>query len=223
VELLGGGRSVPIAVRPGRPRPDAETVIPARATVLLYTDGLVERRRRALTDGIAQAGRTVQDGRDRALDDLATRIMGGLAPPGGYEDDVALLLYRHPAPLEVAFPADSAQLAPVREALRGWLARCQLSRRTAQNVLVAAGEACANAIEHGHRHTPGRIVRLRAEVDVDRLHLTIADSGRWRPPRPDPDSNRGRGTTLMRAMMQHLTITPGPDGTTVRMHTRIEP
>ncbi|MFC4052422.1 SpoIIE family protein phosphatase [Actinomadura syzygii] len=223
VELLADGRSVPLAVRPGRPRPTAETVIPARATVLLYTDGLVERRRRALTEGIAQAGRTVQDGRDQALDDLATRIMGILAPPGGYDDDVALLLYRHPAPLEVAFPAESAQLAPVREALRDWLARCQLSRRTTQSVLVAAGEACANAIEHGHRHTPGRIVTLRAEVDVDRLHLTIADSGQWKTPRPDLASDRGRGTALMRAMMQQLTITPGPDGTTVRMHTRIEP
>ncbi|NKZ08261.1 SpoIIE family protein phosphatase [Actinomadura latina] len=222
-ELLGGGRSFPLAVRPGRPRPDAETTIPARATVLVYTDGLVERRRRSLDDGIAQAGRTVQDGRDQTLDDLATRVMDRLAPPGGYDDDVALLLYRHPAPLEVAFPAESSQLAPVREALRDWLAQCRLSRRAAQNVLVAAGEACANAIEHGHRDTPGRIVRLRAEVDVDRLHLTIADSGRWKTPRPDPHSDRGRGTALMRALMQQLTITPGPDGTTVRMNTRIEP
>ncbi|MFA1546910.1 SpoIIE family protein phosphatase [Actinomadura chokoriensis] len=222
-ELLGGGRSLPLAVRPGRPRPDAEITIPARATVLLYTDGLVERRRRSLNDGIAQAGQTVQDGRDQALDDLATRIMSRLAPPGGYDDDVALLLYRHPAPLEVTFPAESAQLSPVREALRDWLAQCQLSRRTAQNVLVAAGEACANAIEHGHRHTPGELVRLRAEAGVDRLHLTIVDSGRWKTPRPNPAHNRGRGTALMRALTQQLTITPGANGTTVDMYTRIEP
>ncbi|CNE48409.1 PAS/PAC sensor hybrid histidine kinase [Mycobacterium tuberculosis] len=222
-ELLGDGRSLPLAVRPGRHRPEAETVIPARATVLVYTDGLVERRRRSLNDGIAEAGRTVQDGRDKAVDDLATHVMARLAPPGGYDDDVALLLYRHPAPLEMAFPAESSQLAPVREALRDWLAKCRLSRRTAQNVLVAAGEACANAIEHGHRHTPGDTVRLRVEADADRLHLTVADSGRWRTPRPDPGSDRGRGTALMRALMQQLTITPGPDGTTVQMHTRIEP
>ncbi|MFD0687829.1 SpoIIE family protein phosphatase [Actinomadura fibrosa] len=222
VELLDGGRSLPLAVRPGASRPEAGATIPPRATVLLYTDGLVERRRRPLSDGIAQAGEAVQDGRDEAVDDLATRIMTRLAPPDGYDDDVALLLYRHPAPLEVTFPAESSQLGRVRDALRGWLARCGLSRRTTQNVLVAAGEACANAIEHGHRHSPGDAVRLRAEAHADRLDLVIADSGRWRTPRAEPDPNRGHGTALMRALMQEITITPGPDGTTVRMHTRIE-
>ncbi|MFC7511355.1 ATP-binding protein [Streptomyces thermocarboxydus] len=68
---------------------------------------------------------------------------------------MALLLYRHPAPLDITFPAESSQLAPVRRALRGWLAQCELPPNAVQNVLVAVGEACANAIEHGHRHTPG--------------------------------------------------------------------
>ena len=38
-------------------------------------------------------------------------------------DDVALLLYRHPGPLELEFPAEAGRLAPVRSALRGWLER----------------------------------------------------------------------------------------------------
>ncbi|MES9538515.1 MULTISPECIES: SpoIIE family protein phosphatase [unclassified Actinomadura] len=220
-ELLDGGRSVPIAVGSARPRPVAATTIPARATVLLYTDGLVERRRRSLYEGIRQVGDAVQDGREQGVDELATRIMTSLAPPGGYDDDVALMLYRHPAPLDVSFPAESSQLAPLREALRGWLAQCQLPRRTAQGVLVAAGEACANAVEHGRPTGGVHTIRLRAEAFVDQLHLTIADTGRWKPPGPDGGLNRGRGTALMRALMSNLTITPGPDGTTVHMNTRI--
>ncbi|MGW3770286.1 SpoIIE family protein phosphatase [Actinomadura verrucosospora] len=221
-QLLEGGRSVPIAVGSPRPRPDAATTIPARATVLLYTDGLVERRRRSLNEGIERVGHAVQEGGERGVDELATHIMTSLAPPGGYDDDVALMLYRHPAPLDVSFPAESAQLAPLREALRGWLAQCQLPRRTAQGVLVAAGEACANAVEHGRPAAGVHTVRLRAEAFVDQLHLTIADTGRWKPPGgPDADLNRGRGTALMRALMSKLTITPGPDGTTVHMHTWI--
>jgi PAS domain S-box-containing protein len=219
--LLEGGRSIPIAVGSPRPRPDAAATVPARGTVLLYTDGLVERRRHSLNEGIERVGHAVQDGGERGVDELATHIMTSLAPPDGYDDDVALMVYRHPAPLDVSFPAESSQLAPLREALRGWLAQCQLPRRTALGVLVAAGEACANAVEHGRPAAGVHTVRLRAEAFVDQVHLTIADTGRWKPPGGGADLNRGRGTALMRALMSRLTITPGPDGTTVHMHTRI--
>ncbi|WP_237538430.1 SpoIIE family protein phosphatase [Streptomyces sp. SID486] len=221
IRLLDEGRSLPLAVRPGRERPEAACALPARATLLLYTDGLVERRRRPLSDGIDQASEAVLEGRDVPVDTLATDVMARLAPAGGYDDDVALLLYRHPAPLDMSFPAESSQLAPVRKALRSWLAQCDLPPNTVQNILVAAGEACANAIEHGHRHAPGEAVRLRAEALVDNLRLTVADSGRWKTPQPELNAHRGRGVALMRAMMQQVTITPGPAGTTVDMQMRI--
>ncbi|TDT29201.1 PAS domain S-box-containing protein [Streptomyces sp. BK208] len=219
--LLEEGRSTPLAVRPGRARPEGECTVPARATLLLYTDGLVERRRHALTEGIEQACEAVREGRGTAVDGLAAHLMYRLAPEDGFDDDVALLLYRHPAPLELSFPAESSRLAPVRHALRTWLGRCDLPPRTVQNVLVAVGEACANAIEHGHRDAPGETIHLRAEALVDDLRLTVADSGRWKTPRPEKNAHRGRGVKLMRALMQHVTITPGPSGTVVDMHTRI--
>ncbi|MDQ2588334.1 SpoIIE family protein phosphatase [Saccharothrix yanglingensis] len=219
--LLEDGGSTPLAVRPGARRPEAECTLPPRATLLMYTDGLVERRRRPLTAGIDQAGEAVQEGRDTALDDLATQVMTRLAPADGYDDDVALLLYRHPAPLDLSFPAEAAQLAPVRKSLRGWLNQCGLPPHTVQSVLIAAGEACANAVEHGHRHTPHDPVRLRAETLVGDLYLSVTDTGRWKTPRPDLDQHRGRGVALMRALMQRVTITPGPAGTTVDMHLRI--
>ncbi|WP_327167264.1 SpoIIE family protein phosphatase [Streptomyces subrutilus] len=220
-QLLEDGRSLPLAVRPGKQRPEGACTIPARSTLLLYTDGLVERRRRPLSAGIDQASEALQDGRDTSVDDLATDVMSRLAPSGGYDDDVALLLYRHPAPLEMSFPAESSQLAPVRKTLRGWLDQCDLPPTTVQNVLVAAGEACANAIEHGHRDAPGDTIYFRAEAYVDKLHLTIADTGRWKAPQPELNAHRGRGMGLMRALMQRVTVTPGPSGTTVDMHTRI--
>ncbi|GIH94295.1 SpoIIE family protein phosphatase [Planobispora siamensis] len=220
-ELLEGGRSIPLAVHPGHPRPEAGHTMPARSTLLLYTDGLVERRRRPLTEGIVQAGAAVQDGRWAPVEELATHVMTRLEPERGFSDDVALLLYRQPAPLEVAFPADSAQLAPVRKALRDWLGRCDLSSAMVQRVLVAAGEACANAIEHGHRQAPGRTVRLRAVATAGDLHLTVVDSGRWKTPQPEANSHRGRGIALMRALMHEVSIAPGAAGTTVDMHARI--
>ena len=78
--------------------------------------------------------------------------MARLEPADGYQDDVALLLYRQPAPLEMEFAADVGQLAPSRAALRGWLTQAGVKPDQTLDVLIATGEALANAIEHGHRH-----------------------------------------------------------------------
>ncbi|GIE97564.1 SpoIIE family protein phosphatase [Paractinoplanes rishiriensis] len=215
-DLLDQGRSRPLGVRSPAGRPGAHYTVPTRATLLLYTDGLVERRRQPLTTGIDRVTDTVRRGRGAALEDLAADIMDRMAPDAGYDDDVALLLYRHPAPLELEFPAEATRLAPVRSALRGWLARCGIDPTTTQNVLVAAGEACANAIEHGHRHLPrGGRIRLRAAATAENLQLTVTDSGLWKTPQPAENPHRGRGFTLMRALMTEVTVTTGTAGTIV--------
>ena len=91
----------------------------------------------------------------------------------------------------------------------------------AQDVLVAAGEAIANAIEHGHRGSPGALVRLRAVSTADQVRLTVSDRGRWRSASPGDRTLRGHGIALMKALMQQVTIEPGPAGTTVDMYIRI--
>ncbi|GAA0461625.1 histidine kinase [Paractinoplanes deccanensis] len=220
-DLLDQGRSRPLGVHTPAGRPEAHYTVPSRATLLLYTDGLVERRRQPLTTGIERVAAAVQRGRGSSLEELATEVMAGMAPETGYDDDVALLLYRQPGPLELEFEAESTRLAPVRSALRGWLARAGIDTTTAQNVLVAAGEACANAIEHGHRHGPAGRIRLRAAATADYLRLTVADSGRWKTPQPGANPHRGRGLSLMRALMTEVTVTTGAAGTVVGLQARI--
>jgi GAF domain-containing protein/anti-sigma regulatory factor (Ser/Thr protein kinase) len=218
---LDDGHTIALGVRPNWPRPEARATLPARATLLLYTDGLVERRRSPLDDGISRVAALVQDGRTAMLDDLANQIMSGLAPSGGYQDDVVLLLYRHPAPLELKFPADVSHLAPTRKALRTWLTRAHLDPDQTMNVLIAAGEAVANAIEHGHRHSPHGTISLDATVLVDQVRLTITDTGTWKPPQPASESHRGRGIALMKGLMHDVSIEPDPAGTTVHLSARI--
>ncbi|OBH20326.1 SpoIIE family protein phosphatase [Mycobacterium sp. E3247] len=220
-QMLDDGHTIALGVRADWPRPEGRVILPARATLLLYTDGLVERRRTALGQGISRAATLVQDGRSSTLDDLANNIMSGLAPGGGYQDDVVLLLYRHPAPLELTFPADVSHLAPARTALRHWLTRTRLDPEQAMNVLVAAGEAVANAIEHGHRDKPEGTISLGATALVDQVQLTITDTGTWKPPQPASYPYRGRGIALMRGLMHDVTIDPDAAGTTVRLSARI--
>ncbi|GAA4966098.1 SpoIIE family protein phosphatase [Actinoplanes utahensis] len=219
--LLDQGRSRPLAVHPGDDRPEATYTVPPRATLLLYTDGLVERRRRPLSIGIDQASAAVRHGLGTPIEDLASEIMDRLTPDSGYDDDVALLLYRHPGPLELEFPAESGRLSGVRAALRNWLERCGIDANTTQNILVAAGEACANAIEHGHRDAPGGRIRLRAAATAGDLRLIVTDTGRWKTPDPATSPYRGRGLKLMRAFMHAVTVTSGTTGTIVDMQARI--
>ncbi|MFI9005719.1 SpoIIE family protein phosphatase [Actinosynnema sp. NPDC053489] len=221
--MLDQGRGLPLAVRPDRERPEATISVPARATLLLYTDGLVERRRRPITDGIDAAASAMQDARDVPVDELASRVMADLAPPNGYEDDVALLVYRHPAPLDVTFSAAPGELAPVRHTLRAWLDSCDITAQQTFDILVAAGEACTNAVEHGHRDHPGRPIRLRATALPDEVRLVVTDTGAWRAPEPVSDGRRGRGLHVMRGLVDSVTVLPGATGTTVEMHTRIVP
>jgi anti-sigma regulatory factor (Ser/Thr protein kinase) len=220
-QLLDGAAATPLGLSYAQSRPEASAVMPARSTLLLYTDGLIERRREPLDQGIRRATDLVQDNRDTSLEGLADEIMSRLAPSDGYQDDVALLLYRQPAPLEVEIPADPGQLSSTRATLRGWLTRAGLDPEQTLDVLIAVGEAVSNSIEHGHREQTEGTVSLRATVLADRLHLTVVDTGSWIPPQNDPNSHRGRGLMLMRALMQDVSIEPSKTGTTVHMHTRI--
>lgn len=221
IQLLDGGHTIALGIRGDWSRPEARVTIPAGATLLLYTDGLVERRRSPLDRGIARVADIAQDARTQGLEDLANQIMSQIAPPGGYQDDVVLLLYRHPAPLELNFPADVRQLAPTRNALRNWLTRVRVAPDQALNVLVAAGEAVANAIEHGHRHRPEGLIRLGAIAVGDEVKVTITDTGSWKAPQAASYPRRGRGIPLMRSLMHHVDIRPATDGTTVHLSARI--
>jgi serine phosphatase RsbU (regulator of sigma subunit)/anti-sigma regulatory factor (Ser/Thr protein kinase) len=220
-QILEDGRTIPVGVRPERSRPEARVTLPARAVLLLYTDGLVERRRTGLDDGIAKVCALLREGRDADLEQLASQIMHRLAPSDGYQDDVALLLYRHPGPLQIDFPASVDSLADVRHTLRDWLIRAEMSPDQIHDVLIAAGEAVSNSIEHGHRDRPGGAIRLRGTIGAEVVRLTIVDSGSWKLPQPAAQRHRGRGIKLMHALMQDVAIDPETAGTTVQLTAKI--
>lgn len=221
IRMLDDAHTIGLGIRPDWPRPEAGLQMPPGSTLALYSDGLVERRRMALEQGILVAAQKIWSGQGSRLEDLADDVMAELAPTGGYQDDVVLLLYRHPAPLEFAFPAEVSQLAPARSALRKWLTRTRLAPDQTMDVLVAAGEAVCNAIEHGHRHSPGGNVMMNAAVVQDHVRLTIVDSGTWKDVVTATPSNRGRGITMMRGLMEDVDIERSPVGTTVRLSARI--
>ncbi len=75
------------------PRADGAADLPDDATVLLFTDGLFERRGIPLDDGRDQVRRLLADFGDRPLEELCDRLLAVMLADGA-EDDVALLALR---------------------------------------------------------------------------------------------------------------------------------
>ncbi|MFC4148986.1 SpoIIE family protein phosphatase [Micromonospora mangrovi] len=82
-----------LGVRAPRPT-DLEFVLPAGATLVLYTDGLIERRDATIDDGLAALAR-VASRVDDDLDAFCQRLLVELAPPE-IHDDVAVVAVRRP-------------------------------------------------------------------------------------------------------------------------------
>ncbi|MFU8872243.1 SpoIIE family protein phosphatase [Micromonospora sp. SL4-19] len=80
-----------LGVRALRP-PDLEFVLPAGATLVLYTDGLIERRDATIDEGMAALG-AVAVRVDDDLDQFCQRLLVELAPPE-IQDDVAVVAVR---------------------------------------------------------------------------------------------------------------------------------
>ena len=123
--------------------------------------------------------------------------------------------------LTIDLPADPARLAALRERLRGWLHARGVSEWDVETVLIATGEACANAIEHGYRFAPEGITTLRAELHGDRLEIEVRDHGGWRAADGDDTGERGRGRLIMARVMDEATIVGTPEGTCVRLVKRL--
>jgi PAS domain S-box-containing protein len=215
--FLDQAQSLPLAAtKTARPRREGRITLAPGTTLLAYTDGLIERRRESLTDGVKRAAEALKNERHRHPDQLADYLMKELAPPAGYDDDVAVLLYRHPPPaLHVELPALTASLAPMRAQLRDWLTGAAVDPETAVDIILAVGEAASNAVEHaGHRASHPVDLAMTARITGVGLRLVVADNGCWRPPAAEP-GYRGHGISLMKALVDTVDIKATDHGTTV--------
>ncbi|MGY1742214.1 MULTISPECIES: SpoIIE family protein phosphatase [unclassified Blastococcus] len=93
VRLLDLPGELLLGVDPTTPRTDRAEVLEAGSTVLLHTDGLVERRDRDLDTGTAQLVAVLEEAADLPLEQLCDRVLQRLFLPDA-EDDVALLALR---------------------------------------------------------------------------------------------------------------------------------
>ena len=234
---LTGAVAPPIGVTPDGSFTEAELVLPPEATLLLYTDGLVERRGASVLEGIERLGREASEALgasgasgasgvqpDDGLEGLCDHLLHTFLEEGHVEDDVALLALRL-APsvegeLDVRLPAEARNLVQVRSALRRWLHEVGTSEQQADEVLVACGEACANVVQHAYSATTATgDLLVEARVLEDTIDLRVRDEGQWRPA---TDRGGGWGLQLMRALMDEVEVEHTAAGTTVSLRRRVD-
>lgn len=89
---LEDGAGLLLGVDPGAPRPGARDLVPADATVLLYTDGLIERRGGSLDDGMELLREHTADLARESLDVFCDELLLRLGADNA--DDIAVLAVR---------------------------------------------------------------------------------------------------------------------------------
>jgi PAS domain S-box-containing protein len=219
--VLTDARTVPLAVRRDGPRPQASQLLPPGSTLLLFTDGLVERRRESIDDGIARAADVLLETTKLPLEAVADAVLRELAPAAGYDDDVAMVIYRHQqAPLRIGSDATADQLADIRHRLSEWLRAADVPDALAADIVLVINEACTNCVEHAYRgHSVGTMLTEVKVVDGE-VRARVTDSGSWKTPAINP-GNSGRGLVLMRVISDTMEIDSGPTGTTVDITFRL--
>ncbi|BEP16597.1 SpoIIE family protein phosphatase [Acidothermaceae bacterium B102] len=82
-----------LGIDPRTPRGETTASLPPGATLLLYTDGLIERRGLSIDDGIAELTAALVDLADQPLEQLCDLLLERMLPPAA-ADDVALIAVR---------------------------------------------------------------------------------------------------------------------------------
>lgn len=212
-ELMDVEPDPPIGLTPTRRRRARAVELPAGSCLVLYTDGLVERRHESLDVGLARLTEAV---RPAPAEQLCARIMGRLIGSRTSADDVALLVVARPGddgavPLRLVEPAEPRSLRSVRQSLRAYLGSVGASPEEISDLVLAVGEACANVVEHAYG-PGGGVLEVHLELHGRRVRATVRDTGAWREAR---GVNRGRGTTLMHGLVDEVHVDRDATGTRV--------
>ncbi len=231
VTWLKDGRRPPLAVRSFSPELEAQTgsaALPAGSLLLLYTDGLIERRSEPLADGFARLTAAAAGCAQLPAGQACRALISEMTPDQGFADDVAIIAVRPAGTTATShvdvMPASFSELRPARDRMRNWLAHLGMSRATAHDVLLGAGEALSNAIEHGSDLDPRQIVSVEAFAAKDEISVTVADSGRWlKDSAASRADKRGRGLKLIHGLTKHSQTARTILGTQVTMTYSLGP
>ena len=218
--FLEGGRSMPIGAADPAVFREAKGVVPPGSTLLLYTDGLVERRGVPLEDSLDKLAEVAGEADDN-LERLCDRVLAAVLPELEPSDDVALLAVRPSSAtaeaIRLSLPAEPESLGLLRRRLERFLHAAGADELESYEIMLTVCEAAGNAIEHAYG--PGDAsFDVEAALVADDLVASVRDRGNWRDRR---DEHRGRGIKIIEGLMDDVNIESQDGGTLVTMRRRL--
>jgi PAS domain S-box-containing protein len=217
---LEGTPSVPLGVIPFPSYETATSTMEPGSSLVLFTDGLIERPGELIDKGMAELAARVIEAPDDP-EAVCDHLLATLVPSSGATDDVAILMLRN-LPIadrfHVEFKAEPEALSQMRALLRRWLGHAGAGASAIAEIITACGEAATNAIEHSGVAVDARF-ELSGRIAGGQVELSVRDEGSWRLPR---EGDQGRGLSLMRALMDTVEVARSSEGTTVRMRRRLD-
>jgi anti-sigma regulatory factor (Ser/Thr protein kinase) len=229
VQVLENGRSWPLGVVDDpRTASPGHVPLPAGSLLVLYTDGLIERRGELLDAGIARLVAAVEDHWHRPTPEICRRLADELVPvdplPAGdrdqHQDDVVIMAVRTagsgPRHFTDVIPGVPDRIPATRRRLRDWLRSHSVASASEEIVLLAMSEAVTNAVEHGSRSKARLPVTIEASLDGPVLTACVRDHGGWNAlPFAEPARDRGHGFKFMRTLADKVDVEGSADGSTV--------
>ncbi|MEU3610596.1 SpoIIE family protein phosphatase [Streptomyces sp. NPDC035033] len=177
--------------------------LPPGSTAVLYTDGLVERRREDIDEGVDALARALS-GASGTPQVICDRLLRALGVTAEHDDDVAVLVVQHPA----RDGADAELFHNAALELLGGVEAAPRARAFASGVLsswrfpvelrdlgvLATSELVANSLQHG---TPPMRLRLRRTDRRLIIEVTDGDDHLPRRRRAETEDEAGRGISIV--------------------------
>jgi serine/threonine-protein kinase RsbW len=145
-----------------------------------------------------------------------------------YVDDPSLLSHTHEK-IEFELPSDLALMNGVLQYLLDRVTKMGLIAPERSNLFIALDEAFVNAIKHGNKNDPSKLVRVGAELSPKEACFTIEDEGEGFDVETIPDprdpanlfKSSGRGVLLIYNIMDEVEY--NAQGNRVKMVKRPDP
>jgi serine phosphatase RsbU (regulator of sigma subunit)/anti-sigma regulatory factor (Ser/Thr protein kinase) len=218
--LLEQRPGLPIGIGRGRNYEAFHHLFPTGSRLLLYTDGLIERRGEPIDAGLQRLTAAGQAAARLADSPLADGVYRALLDETPLEDDVALLAIETLPlgdTLEMTLPALPNVLGGMRKTLARWLKAAGADEDEQFDLTLSISEAATNAIEHAYGAREASFT-VRCAKDGRQVTATVRDVGRWRTIRP---GGGGRGLEIMGALVDSVDIDTDDEGTVVTLGKKL--
>ncbi len=172
------------------------------ATIVFYTDGLVEHRGQDIDEGILALEREFRDYSGGSLVGMPEAIVESLLPQGP-DDDVAILVARVRPDVDhlvISMPRHVKRptVAHVRERVIERLEQWDVPDDVSRDLTLITSELVTNAMIHG-----GPEVELRLERRAHQVSVEVQDDAAGELPTtrdPDDDDEHGRGLNIVEVL-----------------------